>query len=418
MVNEDQYGGRFGLLSGRKRLTRVAIAALAGLGLVLSGCSSADDFSAGSDAGASSEDALSTLPAEVQANYEGSNALTGTTPYIEPWEPKGPPPWTIGFSSPYAGNSWQTIAKDHMMNEVLPAYQEAGLVEDIIILESGGDDTVQQQQIRQLVDQGVDIIIACCSAKTALNQSIEYAFDNGVPFVAWSGSVDSPFAVSAVTNYRQAGAIFAKSVFEQMGGAGNVLNVFGVPGATNAIDFENGVQDALAEYPDIKLVGTVDGMWSAPITKTEVQRFLATNPDQIDGIVAQPASATGALQALQESGRPIVPINIGGETGAACYWVKNPDFIGEAFNIWPPRGEAELGVETAVRILQQQGPRIQSIVLGVKPISYDQALAELGTDCDINADGWMEPEGGWLTGEELDVFFENPSDPFAWKSAS
>ena len=418
MVKEDRYSGRTGGRPFRRARYIVAIAAVAAI--TLAGCSSGgDDFAAatpsGSAGAASGDSALSTLPQDVQAAYEGSNKLTGPTPYGGDWKPNGPPPWTIGYASPYTGNSWQTTAMDHLMNTVLPKYQAAGLIDQIIVTQSGGDDTVQNQQIRQLVDQGVDIIIACCSAKTALNQSIEYAYEKGVPFVAWSGAVDSPYSVSAVTNYRDAGRVFAESVITQIGGKGNVLDVRGVPGATNAVDFEAGVQDAVAANPDIKIVGSVDGMWSAPVTKTEVQKFLATHPEQIDGIIAQPASATGALQALQESGRPVVPINIGGETGAACYWTKHPDLIATGYNIWPPQGEADLGVETAVRVLQQQGPKIQSIVLTVSPITLDDAKAALGADCDENADGWLEPADGWLTGSDLDVFFENPSDPLQWK---
>ena len=280
----------------RAKLTRRARWALAlSAVLALTACGGSSDFgpAGGSGAPTSSESALSSLPADAQKAYENADALTGKTPYTEGWKPKGPPPWTIGYASPYAGNSWQTTAMDHLMNDVVPRYQKAGLIKEVIVAQSGGDDTVQNQQIRQLVDQGVDILIACCSAKTALNQSIEYAHEKGVPFVAWSGHVDSPYAVSAVTNYRQAGSVFAKSVFDKIGGKGNVLDVQGVPGATNAIDFEAGVQDALKEYPDIKLVGSVNGMWSAPVTKTEVQKFLATHPGQLDGIVAQPASATG-----------------------------------------------------------------------------------------------------------------------------
>lgn len=418
MVNEDQAR------TPRRRVKSPGRRSLAGWALAISGmlaltaCGGGNDFAgAGSSAsaGTASQSALSTLPADAQKAYANADALTGPTPYVDGWQPKGPPPWTIGYASPYAGNSWQTTAMDHLMNDIVPRYKKAGLIKEVIVAQSGGDDTVQNQQIRQLVDQGVDILIACCSAKTALNQSIQYANDKGVPFVAWSGHVDSPYSVSAVTNYRDAGKVFAKSVFDKIGGKGNVLDVQGVPGATNAIDFESGVQDALKEYPGIKLVGSVNGMWSAPVTKTEVQKFLATHPGQLDGIVAQPASATGALQALQQSGRPVVPINIGGETGAACYWVNHPEFATTGYNIWPPKGEMELGVETAVRILQQQGPKIQSIVLSVSPISYDEVKKTLGTDCDPNADGWLEPADGWLTGKKLDAFFTHPSDPFTWK---
>jgi len=420
MVNEDQYRG---FASRRRSCTVRFIAAIAAVAaLVLAGCSSGgDDFAAATPSGSagaeSSDSALSTLPQDVQAAYVGSNKLTGPTPYGGDWKPKGPPPWTIGYASPFTGNSWQSDAMDHLMNTVVPKYQAAGLIKEVVVTQSGGDDTVQNQQIRQLVDQGVDIIIACCSAKTALNQSIEYAYEKGVPFVAWSGAVDSPYSVSAVTNYRDAGKVFAESVIKQVGGTGNILDVRGVPGATNAVDFEAGVQDAVAANPGIKIVGSVDGMWSAPVTKTEVQKFLATHPDKIDGIIAQPASATVALQALQESGRPIVPINIGGETGAACYWTKHPELISTGYNIWPPQGEVDLGVETAVRVLEQQGPKIQSIVLKVSPITLDEAKAALGPDCDENADGWLEPANGWLSGTDLDVFFEHPADVLQWKPA-
>ena len=35
--------------------------------------------------------------------------------------------------------------------------------------------------MRQLVDQGVDAIIVCCSNPTALNQTVQYAYERGVP---------------------------------------------------------------------------------------------------------------------------------------------------------------------------------------------------------------------------------------------
>ncbi|WP_353713627.1 ABC transporter substrate-binding protein [Arthrobacter sp. K5] len=408
MVNEDRYG-RTG--KGRK-----VAAGLAAATLLLTGCSSGNDFGSGGAAGsgAAQESVVSTLDRDLQAAYANTEVLTGSTPYGGDWKPKGPPPWTIGYASPYSGNSWQTKAMKRLTEEVIPAYKRAGLVKEVIVTQSNLDDTVQNQQIRQLVDQGVDVLIACCSSNTALNQSIQYAYDKGVPFVSFSGHVDSPYVISALTNYREAGRLSAKSVFDKIGGKGNVLDVLGVPGAANAADFEKGVRDALAEYPDVKIVGTVTGQWSAPVTKTEVQKFLATNTGKIDGIVVQPASATGALQALQQSGRPIVPINIGGETGAACYWVKNPDFVGTGYHLWPPGEEIALGVDVAVRTLQGQGPKIQSIVRNPEPFTVEDAAQELGPDCDINADGWLEPKKGeWLSGKQLDKYFTKPADPLS-----
>ncbi len=413
MVKEDllRTGG-----SARTFIRRGLAIAAVGAMVALTACSSGDDFGDGGGQGESGEtDVVSTLPAEFQEAYVNLGQPVGPTPYVGDWAPRGEAPWTIGYASPYSGNSWQAYAMERL-EELIPKYQEAGLIDEVIITQSNLDDTVQNQQIRQLVDQGADIIFTCCSSVTALNQSIEYAFDNGVPFVSYSGYIDSPYSINTSANYREAGRISAESLFEKMGGAGNVLDVVGVPGGASSDSFDAGVHDALEKFPDISIIGTVAGQWSDTVTKTEVQKFLATNSDPVDGIIVQPGSATGALQALQQSGREIVPVSVGGEAGALCYWKNNPEWIDEAFHIWPPGDELQLGFEVAIRTLQQQGPRIQSIVRNIAPLTLDEVNANFGDDCDENSNGWLQPEPGeWFSTADLDNFFENPADPLTWR---
>jgi ribose transport system substrate-binding protein len=129
-------------------------------------------------------------------------------------------------------------------------------------------------------------------------------------------------------------------------------------------------------------------------------------------MVVQPASATGALQALQSSGRPIVPISVGGEMGALCYWTQNPDWVDESFNVWPPGNEMQAGFEIGVRTLMGQGPKIQSIVRGLPPLTFEQAKEAVGPDCDINNNGWYQPPANqWFSNEMLNGFFEAPANP-------
>ncbi|GAA1214405.1 hypothetical protein GCM10009655_12090 [Rhodoglobus aureus] len=383
--------------------------------IALAGCSSGGDFQ---DPGAtnSSDDVVSQLASDLQPAYANLGQPVGATPYTGDWKPRGDAPWTIGYASPYDGNSWQAAAKARLFDDLLKTYQDAGLIKDVIITESGFDDSVQNQQIRQLVDQGADLIIACCSNTTSLNQSIEYAYKQGVPFVSYSGYVTSPYAINTSANYHQAGFASADAIFMKIGGEGTVLDVIGVAGAASSDSFDAGVAAAAANYPGIKLVGQVEGAWADTVTKTEVQKFLATNSEPIAGMIVQPGSATGALQALQESGRPIVPISIAGEAGALCYWIQNPDFVDVAFNVWPPGNEMQLGFEVAVRTLEGQGPKIQSIVREVSPITSEFALDKLGADCDVNSNAWIEPSvDDWFSTATLDKFFEDPSDPLAFK---
>lgn len=405
----------------RRGLWLTVTAMTAASSLLLAGCapggsdlegesSGGSDFD--DDSSTTSADAVSTLPAELQVAYENLDQPVSSTPYMSDFNPRGEAPWTIGYASPYDGNSWQAAAKDRLFEELLPVYQDAGLIKDVIITESEFDDTVQAQQIRQLVDQGSDLIFVCCSNIESLNNAIEYAYSQGVPTVSYSGYLNSPNAINTSANYYQAGYAAADSIFEKIGGEGTVLNVIGVSGAASSDSFDAGVNAAADSYPGITLVGNLEGGWADSITKTEVQKWLATNSQQIDAIVDQPGSATGALQALQESGRPMVPVSIGGEAGAMCYWVKNPEFVDEAFNIWPPGNEIQVGFEVAVRTLLGQGPKIQSIVRNVSPLTVEYAESQIGTDCDVNSNDWIEPPvNEWFSVDMLNGFFEKGSDP-------
>src|SRR4029079_4331935 len=147
---------------------------------------------------------------------------------LRDFKPKHGPPWTIGFASSYAGNTWRVAAMNRLMNVLLADAQKAGLVTDVVINQSDRKDAVQSQQIRQLVDQGVDIIFLCCSNPTALNQTIKYAYDKGVPVFSYSGYVTAPEAVSASANYVDGGYQIAKGIAEKIKGKGNVLLVSGI----------------------------------------------------------------------------------------------------------------------------------------------------------------------------------------------
>ena len=405
------------LRSKRARLCTLAMAA----GLVLAGCAdtpTAGESSAaaasGSGAAASgaadSASAVSSLPTDLQAAYEGLDQPIGPTPLTD-FTAQNPQPWTIGYASSYAGNSWRAEALSRLQ-ELVARYKEAGIVDDLVVTESNLTDATQIQQIRQLADQGVDAIIICCSSITSLNEAISYAYDKGVPVVSWSGYTTSPVSLNVSANYRQGGADAAKWLAESIGGKGTVLNVVGIPGAASSDTYDAGAQEEFAKYPDIEVVGNVAGNWTDQVAQTAVQQFLATNPGQIDGILTQSAQETGVLQALLQSGRPVVPMNVGGESGAACYWLQNKDWVSQGFHIWPPGDEMQLAFETAIRTLEGQGPKIQSIIREPLPMTYAEVEAALPADCDVNASGWIQPgPDKWMPASQLDQYFQRPADP-------
>jgi ribose transport system substrate-binding protein len=353
---------------------------------------------------------LDDLPESARSVYSmvDTQIPVGPSPLID-FKAKTPPPWKIGFASTYAGNTWQATALDEIVNRLAPAAKKAGLVSDLVVTQADFKDAVQIQQMRQMVDDGVNAIIICCSNVTAFNPTIEYAWSKGVPVFVFSGYVTSPYAISVAANHMQGGFDMGKWLADSMGGKGNVVLVSGVPGTASSDAFDTGAKKALEAYPDIKIIGEIAGKWTDQVAQTELQKFLATNPQQVDGILTQAAQENGVLNAMLQSGRPMVPITLGGEASAACYWLKNPDWISKSFHIWPPAREMDQVWDVMLRTLGGEGPKVQSMLRPVLPYTIEDVKAVLPADCDLNSTGWIQPTvEAWWPQDVAKSFFKNP----------
>ena len=373
------------------------------LGMVVAGAMAAAS-------GVGLADGIGDLPPEEQKIYElvDPEVPLGPSVYAD-FEAKNPPPWKIGYASSYSGNTWRAEIMNEIMNNLLPEAQEEGLVSEVVVTQSDLNDARQIQQMRQMVDDGVNAIIICCSNVTALNPTIEYAYSKGVPVFSFSGYVTSPYAINVAANHLQGGYDMGKWLAEEMGGKGNVVLVSGIPGAASSEAFDQGAKKAIEEYPDIRIIGEINGKWTDQVAQTELQKFLATNPQQVDGILTQSAQENGVLRAMLQSGRPMVPISLGGQASAACYWKKNPDWISKSFHIWPPAREVSQAWDVMLRTLNGEGPKIQSMLRPVLPYTIEDVNQALPEDCDLNSTKWIQPtDEEWWPSEVADQYFHNP----------
>lgn len=114
----------------------------------------------------------------------------------------------------------------------------------------------------------------------------------------------------------------AKVLFEAMGGAGNLVHITGFPGASPDIARTRGLDKALAEFPDIKLIVRQPGNWN-PIDGRQVMEDAIVAYGEIGGVYAQNDSiGLGVVQALEESG---ITVPVVGHDGNAA----NLDMIAE-----------------------------------------------------------------------------------------
>jgi ribose transport system substrate-binding protein len=421
----------YGKMTRQKKIVRrlAFLSALLALSVALAACASgaapgagtggaAASSGSGSASGATSAGGLSSLPTSVQQLYANisSDTPVGATP-LATFKARHKPPWVIGYSSEYAGNNWRAAALNRLFQTLLPEYKKAGLVSKVIVDQSNLNNELQIQQIEQMVNQGVDAIITCCAGTTVLNGAIAYAHSHGVPFFVFNGYVTSPYAISEEGNYYEDGVQMATTLFKDMGGKGNFLNVIGFPGIASNDSVEAGLQTALKSFPAIHSAGSVTSLDTDSQAKQVVLQFLANHPGQINGVFTQSPGEMGVLQALLQSGRSVMPITVGGETGPECYWEQHPNWVSDGYNVWPPGDDFEVVWDIMIRTLEGQGPRIQTFVHPTQPFTQSDASAAAGGGCSLTGDAFTQPGMSTYFPQSLmNEFFAHPSNPLTYKA--
>ena len=196
------------------------------------------------------------LPSDIQKTLYNKDLLDPMQPVAESayrdWKPKKGPPWKIGYASSYAGNTWRANVMDRLQNTLIPKWKKLGLISEVVITQSNLNDSVQIQQMRQLVDQGVDAIIVCCSNPTALNPTVQYAHDRGVPVFSIAGYLTSPYSMNSSANFVAGGNVLGEWMAKEIGSKGNVLVVEGIPGTSASELARQGRQGGTRALPRYK----------------------------------------------------------------------------------------------------------------------------------------------------------------------
>ena len=111
---------------------------------------------------------------------------------------------------------------------------------------------------------------------------------------------------SSNSDWNRAPVVEAEWLVNKLGGKGSILVDRGLAGAPISAQLENGFENVIKDYPDIKIVGYFNGDYALGPEQAGVASLLAAHP-QVDAIFVQGYGA-GAIKALQDAGRPIVPV--------------------------------------------------------------------------------------------------------------
>ena len=164
----------------------------------------------------------------------------------------------------------------------------------------------------QLEDVGVtkpDVVLFMPLDPKAQLPVIEKLIASGTPIVNYNDKAgDAPYVSFVGQDDYRLGFDIAKTLFDHLGGKGNVVILEGIKGSNTGDERKRGFDAAAKEYPNIKVVASQPANFQR-LPGMQVMENLMQQFKDIDGVIAAAdASALGAVEALKSAGRTNVAV--------------------------------------------------------------------------------------------------------------
>ena len=226
----------------------------------------------------------------------------------------------------------------------------------IVKLASSNDDNVlQNKQVNQFVDEGVDLLIISPNQLSAISKAVERAFDKGIPVILYDRKTNSDkyTAFIGCDNYT-IGNSMGKFIAQQLNGKGRVVEICGLDGSSPAMERHRGFMDAIKPYPGIQVVASEGGNWKEEGGIQAMKRILKKTHDFDYVFAHNDRLAWGAYVAARQMGleRNYKYTGVDGMSteGGGLELVR--DGIFEASYLYPTKGDEVIAL--AKKILKHQ----------------------------------------------------------------
>lgn len=260
--------------------------------------------------------------------------------------------YKIGVSNGFISSEWRTQMLQNM-EDVVAELGEQGIKIELVVESANVDVAGQIQQIQNLVNQGVDAIIVNPNDQAGLNLALEDAVNQGIVVISVDQEISAKGVYNVAINQKEWAKSSATWLAETLGGKGNIILIEGFVGHPANEDRMAGVEEALAAFPDIKVVGRESGMWDQATAQQVASDLFASIPD-IDGVWTQDGMAQGVWTAVRTANPDTFPIGTGeAHAGYLKIWNEikgeHPDF--QSFAPFNPPGVGASGLRVAVELL-------------------------------------------------------------------
>jgi signal transduction histidine kinase/DNA-binding response OmpR family regulator/ABC-type xylose transport system substrate-binding protein len=151
----------------------------------------------------------------------------------------------------------------------------------IVKLASSNDDNVlQNKQVNQFIDEGVDLLIVSPNQLSAISKAVERAYDKGIPVILYDRKTNSDkyTAFIGCDNYT-IGKSMGTFIAQQLQGKGRIVEISGLEGSSPALERHRGFMDAIKPYPGLQVVASEEGNWKEEGGIQAMKRILKQTQD-------------------------------------------------------------------------------------------------------------------------------------------
>lgn len=273
-------------------------------------------------------------------------------------------------------------------------------------MDANGNSTLQADQVRKLINQGIDILVISPNEARPLTPIVEEAYNKGVPVIV----IDRKTASAAYTAYVGAdnfliGKMAGEYVGNVLKGKGSIIEVMGLPGSSPTIERQRGFAEGLKKYPGIKIINQIYGNWQKKDTEVQLSNIKSSVVDA-DAIFAHnDQMASGSRKMINELklAKQIKVIGIDALPGAGGGLQMISNKILTASVLYPTGGKE--AINTAFKILKREPFSKENMLQSLVIDSSNVDLMKLQWDKFSSQQKDIERQGNLL--EEQQLLFRN-----------
>ena len=172
--------------------------------------------------------------------------------------------------------------------------------DELVIVDAGFDAAKQLNDIDDMIQQGVKVMLIDPVDSNAIKSAVEACDAAGIPVIAYNSPLNFEIASTVATDNYLAGQLVGEAMGKALDGKGEVaMLTYNV--AEVCLDRANGFKDAIAEYPDIKIVEEQEIQPGTDTALPVAENIMQAYPDLAGMFALNDPSALGCVAAVESA---------------------------------------------------------------------------------------------------------------------